>query len=78
MPQLTSVYLEQEDNVLDYCRTVNFNRAGKAVGSFETVMEEANEIDGDACLTVINAKPNDISSDKLNLNQSMTMNDHFD
>ena len=27
LPQLTSIYLEQEDNVLDYCKTVNFNRS---------------------------------------------------
>jgi hypothetical protein len=27
LPQLTSIFLEQEDNVLDYCKTVNFNRS---------------------------------------------------
>jgi uncharacterized protein (UPF0305 family) len=26
LPQLTSIYLDKEDEVLDYCKTVNFNR----------------------------------------------------
>ena len=26
LPQETKTYLEKEDEVLDYCRTVNFNR----------------------------------------------------
>ncbi len=37
MPQLTSIYLDQEDNVLDYCKTVNFNRAAP----LPSVVEEA-------------------------------------
>ena len=26
LPQLTSIYLDKEDEVLDFCKTVNFNR----------------------------------------------------
>jgi len=59
MPQITSSYLDQEDNVLDYCRSVNFNRGNKG----GIMHRDANpnidvtEIDGDAFQSVINAKP---------------------
>jgi len=29
MPQLTGLFLEKEDSVLDYCKTVNFNRSAQ-------------------------------------------------
>lgn len=49
MPQLTSIFLEQEDNILDYCKTVNFNRtAPPGQTLLDDVCEEVNEIDGDA------------------------------
>jgi hypothetical protein len=47
--------------VLDYCRTVNFNRSNKGSSlvsaSTVSIADEATEIDGDAFLSVINAKP---------------------
>lgn len=49
MPQLTSIYLEQEDNVLDYCKTVNFNRnTANQQNLLDSITEETQEIDGDA------------------------------
>ena len=54
MPALTSIYLEQEDNVLDYCKTVNFNRnLASQQTLLDKVLEETQEIDGDALLSVV-------------------------
>ena len=52
LPQETRHYLDKEDDVLDYCKTVNFNRNSKRTEhSFEQeVLSTRNmpdEIDGD-------------------------------
>ena len=55
MPQLTGLYLEKEDSVLDYCKTVNFNRAGgQQTFMLSDVPELPDEIDGDALVAVVN------------------------
>lgn len=53
--------------MLDYCKTVNFNRAAP----LPSVMEETHELDGDACLAVVNPK----KEEKPDLDESMFMND---
>lgn len=65
MPQLTSIYLDLEDNLLDYCKTVNFNRQTV----LPSVLEELQELDGDACQAVVNQAPQE------KLDESMFMND---
>lgn len=71
-PQLTQQYLDQEDNVLDYCKTVNFNR--NAPQPLDRVMEDPTEIDGDACLAVVTPG----NAPEEDLNQSMFLTDHLD
>jgi len=40
MPQITSTYLDREDEVLDYCKTVNFNRNARRM---EFIMNKNND-----------------------------------
>ena len=53
--------------MLDYCKTVNFNRnTGQQQQTLlEKVLEETEEIDGDACLAVVqkSVKAQDSESD---------------
>lgn len=53
MPQLTQTFLEQEDSVLDYCKTVNFNRKGPQQTLLDEIAEEPMEIDGDNLKAVV-------------------------
>ena len=60
MPQETRHYLDKEDDVLDYCKTVNFNRNSRRmehqVGFFDQGSNNTSsipdEIDGDDRLGV--------------------------
>lgn len=67
--------------MLDYCRTVNFNRSNKgsslASASTVSIADEATEIDGDAFLSVINAKPQEQDKSEDPLNSSIMMEDHL-
>ena len=55
LPQETRHYLDKEDDVLDYCKTVNFNRNSRRIehagSSFDqgvlTTSNMPDEIDGD-------------------------------
>lgn len=55
LPQETRQYLEKEDDVLDYCKTVNFNRNAKRLETASGLYDQGSastknmpdEIDGD-------------------------------
>jgi len=61
---LTSIYLEKEDEVLDYCKTVNFNRNARRMeqvnnSNFDLGASSSkhlpDEIDGDERCSSVNA-----------------------
>ena len=56
MPQETKHYLDKEDDVLDYCKTVNFNRNAKR-------MEQAHGNINDTGVTSISRLPDEIDGD---------------
>ena len=72
LPQETRHYLDKEDDVLDYCKTVNFNRNARrmehATGQFDTGSNSTSnipdEIDGDDRLGV-NRRQGFINTNKL-------------
>lgn len=78
MPQLTSIYLEKEDEALDYCRTVNFNRnfrQSKILASEDdgALKEVPEEIDGDEKILNSGSQVR-----QFELNQSMFINEGTD
>ena len=72
MPQLTQTFLEQEDSVLDYCKTVNFNRKGPQQSLLEEISEEPLEIDGDNLKAVV-SEPAEVKAPpaQQDINESM-------
>lgn len=72
LPQQTRHYLDKEDDVLDYCKTVNFNRNARRLEHAMGVQNQGSasssnlpdEIDGDDRLGVI-SRSGSINKSKL-------------
>lgn len=80
LPQLTTIYLDKEDDVLDYCKTVNFNRNARRMQLILNSGDNPNssqslpdEIDGDERGTVkkVSATRNRKKEDAFAVDQSM-------
>ena len=80
LPQETKTYLEKEDEVLDYCRTVNFNRNARRM---EHILEQSthsplnkssmlpDEIDGDDRMGTNSTKGKMEHTENFSVDESM-------
>jgi len=84
LPQLTSIFLDKEDDVLDYCKTVNFNRNARRMQMISEGFTAVNpassqyipdEIDGDERGTMLFQKESSTVSSR---NQSIRETSQFD